>query len=121
MYSVEIDSSKRLLVISATGHVAKDDVKAVAQKVRELLKRAKPGVRALTDLRWMTSMDPKAVPYIAEIMDALTQKQVVSVTRVMPDPSKDIGFNILSQFHYDGKVRIHTFETMAEAILSLTE
>ena len=50
MYAVEVDRSKRLLVISAAGHVTKAEVKAVAQKVREIVKDAVPGMRVLTDL-----------------------------------------------------------------------
>lgn len=121
MYSVEADRSKRLVIISATGRVTKDEVKAVAQEVREIVKDAEPKFRALTDFRWLEWMDSAAAPHVAEIMDALSEKQVGSVTRVMPDPSKDIGFNILSQFHYDPKIPINTFETLADALQSLLE
>jgi hypothetical protein len=34
----------------------------------------------------------------------------------MPDPHKDIGLNILSQFHYGANVKIATFETLADAL-----
>ena len=66
-------------------------------------------------------MDSSAAPYVAEIMDALSEKKVSAVLRVMPDPRKDIGLNILSQFHYDPAVRIATFETLADALQSLAE
>jgi hypothetical protein len=52
-------------------------------------------------------------------MDTLTEKGVTSVTRVMPDPHKDIGLNILSQFHYGLEIPIATFETLADALQSL--
>jgi hypothetical protein len=61
-------------------------------------------------------MDPAAAQHIAAIMDALAEKNVASVTRVMPDPHKDIGLNILSQFHYGADVKIATFETLADAV-----
>jgi hypothetical protein len=64
-------------------------------------------------------MDAAAAPHIADIMDALAAKQVATVLRVMPDPRKDIGLNILSQFHYGPSIRILTFETLADAIESL--
>lgn len=121
MYSVETDGGKRLLVISAAGRVSVQEVKQAAQQVREKLTDAAPGFRALTDFRWMESMDPAAAPYVAEIMDVLTEKQVASVIRVMPDPLKDIGFNILSQFHYGADIQIFTFETLADALQSLIE
>ena len=119
MYSVEADRSKRLIVISAVGHVTREEVKAAAQEVREMVRDIEPGFRLLTDFRWLESMDSSATPEVAEIMDVLTEKQVESVTRVVPDPRKDIGLNILSQFHYDPKIRIATFETLADALQSL--
>jgi hypothetical protein len=119
MYSVEADRSKRLIVISAAGHVTREEVKAAAQKVREIVRDIEPGFRLLTDFRWLEAMDSSATPEVAEIMDVLTEKQVESVTRVVPDPRKDIGLNILSQFHYDPKIRIATFETLADALQSL--
>ena len=121
MYSVEIDRSKRLLVINALQRVTADEAKLVAQRVRELLHDAAPGFRVLADFRWLESMDPAAAPHVARIMDALAEKGVSSVTRVMPDPHKDIGLNILSQFHYGPEIQIATFETLADALQSLSE
>ena len=119
MYAVELDRSKRLLVISAVGHVMAREVKAVAQSVREVLHQAAPGFHVLADFRWLESMDSTAAPHLAEIMDALTEKGVGSVTRVFSDPRKDIGLNILSQFHYGPNVSITTFETLADALQSI--
>lgn len=116
MFSVETDKSKRLLVISAAGHVSKEEVKVAAEQVREALRHAAPGLRALTDFRWLQSMRPSAAPHIAEIMDALAEKQVSSVIRIIPDPGKDIGLNILSQFHYSHQLPITTVETLVDAL-----
>jgi hypothetical protein len=121
MYSVEIDRSKRLMVISALQRVTTEEAKLVAQRVRELLHDVEPGFRVLADFRWLESMDPAAAPHVAKIMDTLAEKGVSSVTRVMPDPHKDIGLNILSQFHYGPEIQIATFETLADALQSLTE
>ena len=90
-----------------------------AQRIREVLQDVAPGLRVLADFRWLESMDSAAARHIAEIMDALAEKEVVSVTRVMPDPHKDIGLNILSQFHYGPLVQIATFETLADALQNI--
>jgi hypothetical protein len=119
MYEVELDQSKRLLVISALQRVTADQAKLVAQRVRELLRDVAPGFRVLADFRWLDSMDSAAAPHVAEIMDALAEKGLASVTRVMPDPRKDIGLNILSQFHYGPEIEIATFETLADALQSM--
>ena len=116
MYAVELDQSKRLLVISAAAKVTAEEAKMAAQQVRKMLRDVAPGLHALADFRWLESMDPAAAQHIAEIMDALAEKDVASVTRVMPDPHKDIGLNILSQFHYGTDVKIATFETLADAV-----
>ena len=121
MFSVEADKSKRLIVISLVGDVTADEVKGAAHNVRELVEDAAPGFQVLTDLRWLESMPTSASPYVAEIMDALAKKKVGSVSRVVPDPRKDIGLNILSQFHYGSQIQAMTFETMADALQSLVE
>ena len=51
MYAVEIDASKRVLVISAVQRVTVEQVKAVARRVRELLQDVAPGFRVLVDFR----------------------------------------------------------------------
>ncbi len=121
MYPVEIDKSKRLVVISAVQHVTEEQAKLTSQRLHELLDDVAPGFRVLADFRWLESMDSAAAPHVARIMDMLAEKGVSSVTRVMPDPHKDIGLNILSQFHYGPEIQIATFETLADALQSLSE
>jgi hypothetical protein len=121
MYLVEIDRSKRLLVISALQRVTAEQAKLAAQQVRELLRDVAPGFHVLADFRWLESWDSAAAPHVAKIMDTLAERGVASVTRVMPDPHKDIGLNILSQFHYGPEIQIATFESLADALQSLTK
>ena len=78
MYAVELDRSKRLLVISAVQRVTAEQAKLAARRVRELLQDVTPGFRVLADFRWLDSMDSASARYIAEIMDALAEKGVVS-------------------------------------------
>ncbi len=119
MYAVELDRSKRLLVISALQRVTAEEAKLASRRVRELVRDIDPGFRVLADFRWLDSMDSAAARHVAEIMDALAEKGVASVTRVMPDPHKDIGLNILSQFHYGPEIQIATFETLADALQTM--
>jgi len=121
MVSVEINGSKRLLVISAAGHVSKEEVKQAAEQVHKAMQDVAPGLRALTDFRWLESMRPSAASHIAEIMDTLAEKQVASVIRVIPAPGKDIALNILSQFHCARELPITTVETLVEALDKVIE
>jgi anti-anti-sigma regulatory factor len=119
MYAVELDQSKHLLVITATRRVTGEEVKAVAEHVQKLLQDVAPGFRVLVDFRFLDSMDSAAAPHLAEIMETLTEKGVASVARVVSDPHKDIGLNILSQFHYGPDIPIAIFNTLADAVQSI--
>ena len=119
MFVVETDTTRQLLVFSVAGTVTLDESRESVARVREKLEEMSAGFVALTDFRWLESMSPTAAPFIAEIMDMFAAKGVAAVVRVMPDPHRDIGLNILSPFHYGAGVRLMTFETLADAIQAL--
>jgi len=52
-------------------------------------------------------------------MDLINQRGVSLIVRVIPDPAKDIGLNILTIFHYPRQPRIITCQKLAEAIQQL--
>ena len=66
-------------------------------------------------------MDIACAPELGKLMELAQQNGVRTVVRVMPDPTKDIGLNILSHFHYRDLPKIQTCATMEEAakLLSL--
>jgi hypothetical protein len=63
----------------------------------------RPGFRVLADLTCLESMDPSGAPYIGSVMDLCVTKEVEHVVRVIPDPRRDIGINIMSYFRYGSK------------------
>jgi len=119
MFVVEADTTRQLLVLSVAGNVTADESRETVAQVREKLPEMVPGFVTLVDFRWLESMATGSAPFIAEIMDLLAAKKVSAVVRVMPDPHRDIGLNILSPFHYGPDVRLMTFETLADAIQAL--
>ena len=52
---------------------------------------------------------------LGRMMELLDRRGLEMVVRVIPDPAKDIGFNILSIFHYPHHPQIVTCGTMMEA------
>jgi hypothetical protein len=78
----------------------------------------RPGFRLLSDLTGLESMDPTGTSYIAAMMDLFAAKQVGLVVRVIPDPHKDIGLNILSYFHYGSQVQVVTYQNLSDALQS---
>jgi hypothetical protein len=119
MFVLEADTTRQLLVLSIAGTVTVEEAKEIVGRVREKLQEMAPGFVALADFRWLESMASAAAPFVAEIMDAFAAKEVSAVVRVIPDPRRDIGLNILSPFHYGPNVRLLTFETLADAIQAL--
>ena len=119
MYSVEADRDQRIFVATASGHVTAAEVAAASQQLETLLRAATPGFAVLADYRAILTMKVETARHIGRIMDQLAQKGVGLVVRVMPDPSKDIGMDILSHFHYRGAVEAATVTTMADAIALL--
>ena len=65
-------------------------------------------------------MDVACVPHIEKIMELCDEKKVSAVVRVIPDPKRDIGLQIMSHFHYGADVRIMTCANMDEAMACLS-
>jgi anti-anti-sigma regulatory factor len=121
MFFVEADPSKRLLIIRYAQCVSPEQVRQCREQVRGLLPAMGPSFRVLADLSGLESMDTACAPEIGAIMDLLVEKQVGTVVRVVPDPHKDIGLNILSLFHYGPEVRLITCENLAAALQTLSD
>jgi len=115
MVSVSVDESKNLLTVVFAQHVGLDEAKLYPQKIKPALERVRPDFNLLVDLSKLESMDFSCACYIDQVMDLCNQKGVATVVRVIPDPHKDIGFHVMSHFHYSRDVHIITCENMREA------
>jgi hypothetical protein len=120
MFSVEADDINRLIKINWSENVSLDEMREGAEQVRALTANIKPGFRLLSDLTGLKSMDPGGASYIGAIMDLFAAKQISLIVRVIPDPRKDIGLNILSYFHYGSQVQVETYQNLADALQSLS-
>ena len=119
MFQLEIEPTANLIKLTFIGHLSAKEMKACAEQFKELLKQVRPGFRLLTNLSGIEAMDMDSAPYIKEVMDACNQAGIGTVVRIIPDPRKDIGFNIMSLFHYRRGVHIVTCETLEQAQLAL--
>jgi hypothetical protein len=64
-------------------------------------------------------MELACLTEIGRGMEMVDQSGVGLVVRVIPDPSKDIGLNILTAFHYAHPPRLVTCKNMTEAARAL--
>ena len=121
MLLATVNKSRQLLVLSFIGEVRSEELAQRREEVVTLMAELAPGFRLLTDWTHLHSMPPESLPEIGKFMELCDQKGVGLVVRVIPDPSKDFGLNILSLFHYARRPRAVTCANMIEAaeVLSL--
>ena len=115
MIKFEVDEPKRLLAIRYHGVVRAEETEKGLEQIRNGLTKLQRGFRLLADLSELQSMDMACAPFIEKAMDLCNQKGASMVVRVIPDPRRDIGLQIMSIFHYRGDVQIFTCETLAQA------
>ena len=115
MVAVEIDPSQNLLAIRYSGSVAPDETERGLGEIQSALPKLQSGFRLLADLTELKWMDVACAPFIEKAMDACNEKGISTVVRVIPDPARDIGMQIMSLFHYSGNVRILTCQNMDQA------
>ena len=115
VYEVAVEPERQLLVIRYRGYVRAPAVARCAQEVRNALTNLNAGFRVLVDLTELERMEIDCAAELKSIMRLCRERGVKSVVRVIPDPSKDIGFTILTRFHYPTKPRAIVCETLLEA------
>ncbi len=115
MFQVQTDTARNVLRIILSQEVERTQARQCREKIEVLLPELQPGFQLLTDLSRLDRMDYACATEIRVIMDLCQKKGVSKVIRVIPDPHKDIGFRLMSFFHYGRDVPIVTCETLAEA------
>src|SRR5215212_6704286 len=118
MFSVLSDRPGNALAIAYAGQVSPEQSRLCAEEVRREISALNPGFRVIVDLTGLESMDIACSPFVASIMETCNSAGVAEVVRIIPDPARDIGLQILSLFHYRPDVYIRTCSTMAEATAS---
>jgi ketol-acid reductoisomerase len=115
MFLATSNQAKGLLHLSYIEHVDAAELDRGYEDVVTLLKDLNAGFSILVDLGRLELMDTDCVAGLGKIMELLDQRGLEQVVRVIPDPAKDIGFNILARFHYHHNPRITNCKTMIEA------
>jgi hypothetical protein len=121
MFLATINKPKQLLYLSYIQQVSFEELEQGRKDIAILLADLASGFRLLTDLSRLDAMGADCAAEIGKIMELSEQMGVGLVVRVIPDPAKDIGLNILSIFHYHHGPPTVTCVTITEAakILSL--
>ena len=119
MVLITANQRQRLLCMNYVQRVTPAEVAAAWDELQTELAGLAPGFRLLVDLSQVEFMDPECLTEMGRAMDAIDQRGVSLIVRVIPDTSKDIGFNILTVFHYPHHPRVITCQNLAAALKEL--
>jgi len=115
MFLATTNKARRLLHLSYIDQVTPAELEQGYPEVETLLAHFPDGFDMLADLGRLESMDIACEEIIGKTMEMMEQHGLERVVRVIVDPTKDIGLNIIGMFHYSKKIRIVTCKTMLEA------
>lgn len=118
---VVVEAAGDLMIIRFRGRIGAMEMAGYVAEIERATATLSAGFVLLTDLTDLETMDLECTAYIRKGMDVCRTRGVVSIVRVVPDPSRDIGFNIMSLFHYPRSVRILTCTTLAEGLKVVSE
>jgi anti-anti-sigma regulatory factor len=116
MFLATISKSRQLLVTRYLEDVQPEQLVRGREELRSLLAELSPGFTLLVDLSQLTSMHSNCAGQIGSFMEQFARAGIGHVVRVIPDGTKDIGFNILGAFHYPKELTVTNCETSKEAI-----
>jgi len=115
MIKTSYDEKYNAVIIEYAGKVNSAQAEQNLLDIPKAVPKHRKGFNLLVDLSELESMDLTIQEQIANAMDLLNAYGVTKVVRVIPDPNKDIGLNILSIFHYSKQVKILTVESRKDA------
>ncbi|MFH1458883.1 MAG: hypothetical protein ABIG64_00730 [Candidatus Omnitrophota bacterium] len=115
MFDVDIDKEQNLLTIKIAGDFNNQQGVELLHKLQTKINGLTHGFKLLTDLSEIEKMEWDSYQSIDSIMELCNNHGVAKVIRVVTRESCDIGFNIMSLFHYPQSVLIHTCKTFKEA------
>jgi hypothetical protein len=116
---VTSNKRQRLLCVSYVGKVVPTQLADARAELKMMAADLPAGFRLLADFGNLEFMDPECANEMGRTMEFLDGQSVSLIVRVIPDPQKDIGMNIISAFHYPHRPRVITCETLAQALKKL--
>ena len=119
MLLVTSNKSKQLLYVSFIGTVQPAQFQSELEDVTAQLAGLAPGFYHLVDFTQLEFMGLDCMAELGRMMELIGQAGVGLVARVIPDPSKDIGMNILTVFHYPHRLKVVTCQNLTEAVMAL--
>ncbi len=115
MLPVTSNKSKQLLNVRFIGQVRPEEFQSSREELTTEIGALSPGFHYLVDFSQLESMGLDCLPVLGRVMELIGQTGPGLVVRVIPDPSKDIGMNILTIFHYPKHLKVVTCQNLIDA------
>ena len=119
MLLVTSNKTKQLLYLSFIGTVRPEEFQNRREELANQLAGLSPGFHSLVDLTHLEFMGLECMAELGRQMELIGKSGVSLVVRVIPDPSKDVGMNILTIFHYPHQLRVVTCQNLTKAVKAL--
>ena len=113
--AIVVDHTRKTVRMNFAGHVTAVDMRTQIEATEAAVNALGAGFTLVSDMTELDVMDLECVPHITRMMDLCLKAGIGKALRIIPDPDKDIGMNLLSIVHYRGKVPIVTVVSRAEA------
>jgi anti-anti-sigma regulatory factor len=121
MIKVDYDCGKNLVIIELSGDVDAAQARLTLLELERDLENVEKGFRVLVDFAAVETMEPEVEGVVLKAMDFLNAKGIEEIVRVLPDPEMELGFRLMSFFHYSPQVRVLAARTRAEGEALLRE
>jgi hypothetical protein len=121
MITLGYDREHAAVIIEFAGRIDAAQAEQFYARLDAIVPTCRKGFSILTDLSKVEEMDFDIRGWIQKAMELFNRHGVTNIIRIIPDPAKDIGFNIMSMFHYSSDVAILTVESRGEALAHLKQ
>jgi hypothetical protein len=115
MYTIKSNEQSNSLTIGIKGSFLVSEAEEIYTNLETMLPKLKKGFILITDLSLLETVDYNVMSLIVKSMDLINSYSPSRIIRIVPDVTKDIGFNIMSVFHYSKAIKIMTLGSIKEA------
>ena len=115
MIKISYDQGHNTVIIEFVGVIDAAQGERYFPEIEKVIPKHGKGFQLLVDLSATKHMDPGIKEWIKKSMKLFNASGVAKIIRVIPNSAHDIGFNIMSLFHYSSSVRILTVSSRREA------
>ena len=121
MIRISYDEGHNTVIVEFIGHVDAAQGEECFPDAERAIPRHGKEFQLLVDLSATEHMDPGIKKWIKKSMQLFNASGVARIVRVIPNPAHDVGFNIMTLFHYSPSVQVVTVPSRREAWKRLTE